>query len=245
MLCIWQLLTESYQSARQLAAAVDRQAVKVGINYQRRYDVGYHTLIQAMQSGNLGRLRYARINVPWNRDWDYFANSVWHQKKVLAGGGTLITQASHYIDIVLQACLPAAPLECVGFTDRLQYDGRIEVEDFAMGIIRMSDGAYIEVCSSMDAVPARPVQIELYGSKGTLIHTDQGEQLDFLGEIEVVREVPPFAGADSLERSLEAFRAWIEENVPYWTPISSALPVLACVDGLYRASAERRVVGLK
>ena len=235
-------ITERYETAKELVKFVRKSGVKVGINYQRRYDTGYHTLIHAAQHGKLGRLRYARINVPWQRNWDYFKNSTWHQKKDQAGGGTLITQASHYIDIVLQAFLPAMPFEVVGFVDQLQFDGRIEVEDFAMGIIRMSNGGYIEVCSSMDAVPQQPVEIEIYGSSGTAIHVDENESLNFLGGIQQDRIVPPFSGNDSMKRSVESFRVWIEEGRPYWTPISSALSVLACIDGLYRASEERQVV---
>jgi len=47
----------------------------------------------------------------------------------------------------------------------------VEVEDLAMGIIEMEDGRLVEVSSSMIAVPSRPVQIEVYGSKGTAIYT--------------------------------------------------------------------------
>ena len=47
---------------------------------------------------------------------------------------------------------------------------------------------------------------------------------------------PPGWGMHALQRSLEAFRAWVMEDQPYLTPAEEALPVLAAVDALYRSS---------
>ncbi|NSW53700.1 MAG: Gfo/Idh/MocA family oxidoreductase [Anaerolineae bacterium] len=228
-------ITESATSAVALVESLKGNTVKVGINYQRRYDPALDALIRVVRQGYLGAFRYARINVPWEREWDYFSSSAWHTSIAKAGGGTLITQASHYLDIVLQALLPDSVAEGFGVTDRLKFQGRIEVEDFSMGILRTTAGRYIELCSSMAAHPQQPVRIEIYGEDGTAIFDDSREGIEWLGV------QPPEATAfsvavDAMAASLEAFRAWVCEGIPYKIPIASALPVLLCIDGLYRSS---------
>ena len=69
---------------------------KVGVNYQYRYDGGCYPLARAIQSGALGRIHSIRINVPWHRNQSYFDGAAWHRTMALAGGGTLITQGSHF-----------------------------------------------------------------------------------------------------------------------------------------------------
>lgn len=237
-------ITESIVSAEKLTAVVRASGVKVGINYQRRYDISLHTLVQAIQSGHVGKVQYIRVNIPWERSWDYFGNSQWHAQKSKAGGGTLITQASHYIDIVMQALLPAQPMQVLAFTDQLKFTGQIEVEDFAMGIIRMSTNSYVEICSSMVVHPQQPVRIEVYGTDGVVIFDDSKGALEFVGVDPYPTQIPPQNGIDGITRSLIAFRDWILDDNPYWIPIESALCALRCVDALYRASEQGCVVSV-
>ncbi|MBN2048279.1 MAG: Gfo/Idh/MocA family oxidoreductase [Anaerolineaceae bacterium] len=232
-------ITEHIDSAIELVQLVKPSGVKVGINYQNRYEIHYHTLIRAARQGHLGKIRWGRINVPWEREWDYFADSPWHTSKARAGGGTLLTQGSHYIDIVLEALRPAFPVEAVGVADRLKFGNRIEVEDFAMGILRMSDGTFIEVCSSMNAHPQQPVVIELYGEHGTAIVTDK-TKIEFRGCDDFSLTDAGLPGENAVEISLEGFRRWVMDGThDFLIPIESALPALACVDAIYD-SAEAR-----
>lgn len=235
-------ITEKAETARILVDWVLQQGVKVGINYQRRYDTNLYGLICAVQQGLLGNIRYARINVPWERDWDYFGSSTWHTSITKAGGGTFITQASHYLDIVLQAIAPDVVSDVFGVTDRLKFSEQIEVEDFGMGILRTQGGRYIELCSSMAAHPQQPVRIEIYGEKGTVIFDDSKTELAWMGIVPEPATCKVTEMIDGMEQSLIAFRDWICKDVPFRIPIKSALPVLECIDGIYRSSAEGRVI---
>jgi predicted dehydrogenase len=235
-------ITESADSARELCEWVSRRSVKVGINYQRRYDSDLFDLVNGIQAGQIGSVRYTRINVPWEREWDYFENSAWHQKKAKAGGGTLITQASHYLDIVLQAMLPDKVQDVVAFVDRLKFPGRIEVEDFAMGILRTQAGRYIELCSSMITHPQQAVRIEVYGEAGTVIFEDGKRSLEWSGCEIIPRPSQTGGPHDSMARSLAGFRDWVTDEKPYRIPLQSALAVLECIDALYRSSDQGRIM---
>ena len=94
-------LTRTLSEGVQVAGRSKASGVKVGVNYQYRYDSGCYALARAMQKDQLGRIASVRINVPWRRDSTYFTESAWHAKLETAGGGTLITQGSHFLDVVL------------------------------------------------------------------------------------------------------------------------------------------------
>ncbi len=213
-----------------------RTGIKIGINYQYRYDTGCYALVKAAQSGALGDLLYGRCNVPWHREKGYFTGAPWHADKMKSGGGTLLTQASHIIDIALSS-LSGEPVTVRGEAARRVFSD-VEVEDLGMGIVGLSNGALLSITSAMVAVPERPAIIEVYGSKGTGIYTGS----DFLPKVRflgtgVKSERPPVRGAVALFRSIEGFRRWVVDGVPYLAPASSTLRVLAVVEALYRSAA--------
>ncbi|MCX6032505.1 MAG: Gfo/Idh/MocA family oxidoreductase [Chloroflexi bacterium] len=231
-------LTRTLAEGQEIVAAAQARGVKVGVNYQYRYDAGCYALARAVQAGALGEIRYARCNLPWHRDDRYFAGAGWHAHLVTAGGGTLLTQGSHLLDVVLWA-LGGRPVTAMGYTARRAF-GQVEVEDLAQGIIEMADGALVEVCSSMVAHAEQAASIEVYGARGTAIYSNRPwPHVQFLG-VRPAREAPPGGRIHALQRSLEGFRAWIVEGRSYLTPAAEALPVLAAVDAIYRSSRTGR-----
>ncbi len=213
--------------------------VKVGVNYQYRYDTGCYALVAAARSGGLGIPLYGRCNVPWHREAGYFSGSPWHASKEKSGGGTLITQASHIIDIALLA-LGGEPANVSGEAARRVFTD-VEVEDLGMGIVGIAGGALLSITSSMIAVPGRRVTIEIHGSAGTGIYSgsDVMPKVQFLGT-RVKKRRPPVRGALALFRSIEGFRRWVVDDVPYLTPAVSSLRALAVVEALYRSAKSGR-----
>jgi predicted dehydrogenase len=124
-------LAHALEEGRELAQLARRAAVCVGVNYQYRYDAGCHALAMAAREGALGRLDYGRCNVPWQRGEAYFQQGSWRGQLEQAGGGTLLTQGSHALDVVLWA-LGGTPRAAVGFTAQRRFTG-VEVEDLALG----------------------------------------------------------------------------------------------------------------
>jgi predicted dehydrogenase len=213
--------------------------VKIGINYQYRYDAACYALVKAAQTGALGAPLYGRCNVPWHRTGSYFSGSPWHADRKKSGGGTLITQASHIIDIALSA-LGGEPVTTLGNVARRVFTD-VTVEDLGMGVVGLSGGALLSITSSMVATPERPATIEIYGSRGTGIYTgsDVFPKVRFLGA-NVKKQRPPVPGALALFRSIEGFRRWVTGGELYLTPASTALRVLAVVEALYRSAESGR-----
>jgi UDP-N-acetyl-2-amino-2-deoxyglucuronate dehydrogenase len=216
--------------------------VRVGVNYQYRYDQGCYALAQAARQGELGEIYYGRCNVPWHREAAYFEQASWRGELARAGGGTLLTQGSHALDVLLWA-LNSPPRIATGMCAQAGFP-HVEVETVALGAIELENGALIQVSSSMVARPEQAVTLELYGERGTALYSGRPlPHVRFRG-LRVKRARPPGRGLHALQRSLEAFRAWVLEGEPYLTPAEEALPVLAAVDALYRSchSGNREIV---
>jgi UDP-N-acetyl-2-amino-2-deoxyglucuronate dehydrogenase len=227
-------LTRTLDEGMQVLELSEKLGIPVGVNYQYRYDSGCYALAQAARSGDLGRIVYARANLPWNRKEAYFASSPWHKSLAESGGGTLLTQGSHLLDILLWA-MPGAPVHVSGMTAKAQFK-EVEVEDLAMGTIEFEGDVLAQISSSMVAFPEQALTVEVYGEKGTALYTDRPfPQTRFRGT-KVKRVKPPVRGIHALARSLEGFRRWIMEGQPYLVPASEALPPLAVVIALYRSA---------
>lgn len=224
-------LAEGGEIVRRARAA----GVPVGVNYQYRYDRGCYALAQAARRGDLGELYYGRCNVPWHREAAYFERGPWRGELARAGGGTLLTQGSHALDVLLWA-LDSPPRAATGMSGRPGLPG-VEVETVALGTVELQSGALVQVSSSMVARPEQAVTLELYGRRGTALYSNRPwPHVRFRG-LRVRRARPPARGLHALGRSLDAFRAWVMEGRPYLTPAAEALPVLAAVDALYRSFA--------
>jgi UDP-N-acetyl-2-amino-2-deoxyglucuronate dehydrogenase len=235
-------ITRTLQEGRQVVALAEQGKTPVGVNYQYRYDAGCYALAMAVRAGALGRVHYARCNLAWHRERDYFEQSGWHAQLETAGGGTLITQGSHLLDAALWA-LNEKPVNAMGNTRRRVFR-EVEVEDLAQGVLALESGALLQISSAMVANPEQPLSIEVYGEHGTALYSDKPlPHVRFRG-VRVRKDRPPVWGVHALQRSLEAFRRWVVEGKPYLTPARASLPALAAVEALYRSakSGQREAV---
>jgi len=207
---------------------------KVGVNYQYRYDSGCYALARAVQSGALGKIHSMRINIPWHRTQSYFDGAAWHKTIAHAGGGTLITQGSHFLDIALWA-LGENPVSAMGYAKTPIFD--VEVDTLTHGVVETEGGTLISIASSMVAATEQKVTIEAYGENGTAIYANSPlPHVKFIS-VKIQREQPPEWGVHALQRSLVGFANWILNDKLFLTPATSTLPVLAAVDGIYRSAS--------
>jgi predicted dehydrogenase len=231
-------ITRTLEEGKQLVRLAREGRVRVGVNYQYRYDAGCYALAMAARRGGLGQVYYGHCNVPWHRETGYFEDGPWRGQISRAGGGTLLTQGSHALDVLLWA-LDSPPRAATGMTARLKF-AQVEVEDIAAGVVELENGALAQVSSAMVATPEGTVTIQVYGEKGTALYCNRPfPRVRFRGT-RVKKAHPPVWGLHALQRSLEAFRAWVMEDRPYLTPAEDALPVLAAIDGIYRSAQSGR-----
>jgi UDP-N-acetyl-2-amino-2-deoxyglucuronate dehydrogenase len=237
-------ITRTLEEGLEIVKLANDAGIKVGVNYQYRYDAGCYALAMAARSGAMGEILYGRCNVAWKRGPDYFTNSPWHARLEQSGGGTLLTQGSHLLDLLLWACA-SPPRAATGMITRRKFH-EVEVEDLAQGTIALESGAFIQISSAMIAATERPAEIELYGSEATALYGEQllRPRLRFLGK-HVRQARPPGKSPVSLSRSLEGFRAWIVEDRPYLIPARESLAALAAVEAIYQSAREKAQVAVQ
>ncbi len=215
---------------------------KIGVNYQMRYDPRAWALVEAARAGLLGEIAYITVDVPWYRTEAYFENAPWHRSRDMAGGGTLLTQGSHALDIAM-LCAGSHPVVASGRVyQRVHAD--TEVEDLAVGTIEMSSGVPVIVTSSMVARPGFLVRIAVYGSLGSVIYSGPGSPR--LRSYGVRLAVPPaLSELSGYVGAVRGFRRWVEQGEPFRCPAAEALPVLRAVDAVYRSASLGRTVRIE
>lgn len=228
-------VTRTLAEGIEIVRLAEGAGVKLGVNYQYRYDPAAYALARACQKGQLGRLLYARANLPWHRGPDYFHKGAWRAAKATAGGGTLLTQGSHLLDLALWA-MGCRPLAAQGLTGQRVFQQSVEVEDLANGILDLEGGTQLAITSAMVARPEQALTLEIYGENGTAVYTDRPWPRVRYQGIRVFPQRPPVFGLHALHRSLAAFCDWLLHDRPYLTPARSALPALAAVDAIYQSA---------
>ena len=215
--------------------------VKIAVNYQYRYDRGCRALVDAARAGGLGNILFGTCTIPWHREAPYFEGT-WRASREHAGGGTLITQGSHALDILLAAA-GGRPVRAWGSIAQRRFTG-IEVEDVAMGCVETDTGCLLSVASTAVATPERAVTIEVYGSRATAVWTGPSRPRLRVYGARIGRRGASVRGVHPVARSLEAFRRWVTLGEEPLTTAESTLPVLAVVTAIYAAAASGRQVDL-
>jgi UDP-N-acetyl-2-amino-2-deoxyglucuronate dehydrogenase len=160
-------LAETVSAADRMVRAAARTGVAFGIMFQRRTEPAIAKAIELVRSGRLGRLHRAILISPEYRPQAYFDAVDWRATWRGEGGGVLMNQAPHILDVFLQ--LTGMPATVVGRVDRRLHD--IETEDVAEAMLTFPEGAtgYVH-CSTAEPGPGQV--IELAGDKGKLTFRD-------------------------------------------------------------------------
>jgi UDP-N-acetyl-2-amino-2-deoxyglucuronate dehydrogenase len=161
-----------------LLAAVERAGVRLGVIFQDRTRPDLQRAKRLIESGARGRRTLVEAIVPWYRPPSYYAESRWRGTWALDGGGALMNQGIHTVDLMLWL---------VGDVVRLQ--GRavtrlhaIEVEDTAAATLEFENGAVGVLATTTTAYPGQPRRLMVAGSDGTLvIEQDRLMSLDIAG----------------------------------------------------------------
>ncbi len=147
-----------------LIAAGERNGVLIGATHQCRDYRIYRRVKQAVDDGLLGRLLYGNVRVPWYRSDEYYSDG-WHGTRALDGGGALMNQSIHYIDLLLWMM---GEVEAVcGFAGALDHD--IEVEDCATAALLFRSGAQGMIQGTTCTYRGYEARLGLHGTRGNVV----------------------------------------------------------------------------
>lgn len=163
------------ERADELLRAADAAGVKVSPIFQARFTEGARTIKAALDAGRFGRMVLASAYVKWHRSAEYYTG--WKGTLKLDGGGALINQAIHAIDLL--QWFAGLPAEVFSWNTRRVHTG-IEAEDTAVAALRYPDGALGTIEATTAAKPGWARRIELVGEKGSaVLDADHVARWDF------------------------------------------------------------------
>lgn len=237
--------------AHQILEVVRAAGITVGVVSQRRFDDGSQFLHRAIAAGRLGRILQADCYVKWYRSPAYYnraGKGTWQTE----GGGALINQAIHQVDLIRWLAGPVTELNARW---RLGAVHRIESEDMVNALLTFESGALGVIQASTAFWPGYPERIEIHGSKGSAIMTgdrlthwdvesDEGEPAPVMTDIASGASDPMAISLAPFERQ---FRDLIEAHVEGREPLVSVqdgVNALAIVEAVYESCRTGETVRL-
>jgi UDP-N-acetyl-2-amino-2-deoxyglucuronate dehydrogenase len=192
-------------TAARMIAVARAAGIQLGVVSQHRFDDAVLFLKRAVDAGRLGRILEADAYVKWHRSDEYYARPVkgsWAGE----GGGALISQAIHQVDVLLS--LAGAVEEVFGYW-QLGAIHKMESEDLVCAVMRYASGATGVIQAGTAIWPGYPERVEIHGTKGSAIIT--GDQLttwdvkDDEGEPAPVAQQSKSGASDPMAISLTPF----------------------------------------
>jgi UDP-N-acetyl-2-amino-2-deoxyglucuronate dehydrogenase len=156
-------LAHTVAAADELIDACRARGVTLAGIFQNRFTPAARRLREAVAGGVLGRVFLASVTVKVHRAAGYFLDSPWRGRKAEAGGGVLMIQGIHMIDLLLWVL--GMPRRVVAQARTVGHD--VEVEDVAVGLLEFEAGVLAALQATTVAVPGQPPSIEIQGDRGT------------------------------------------------------------------------------
>ncbi len=144
--------------------ACEKNGVQLHCIFNNRYREGNIFLKKAIEAGRFGRLINANASIRWYREPDYYVKSPWHGTKKLDGGGALMNQSIHYIDLLLWM---AGDVDCLSAYTGTLLHKTIETEDTAVAALKFRNGALGTVLATTSTYPGYPAELEIVGERGS------------------------------------------------------------------------------
>lgn len=151
--------------ADELIEAAERAGVKLGVIFQDRMKPHIRQLKDWIDRGLLGKPLLVDASVKWYRPPEYYANSRWRGTRALDGGGALINQGVHTIDLLLWLLGDVSHVQAFVATQL----HKIEAEDTATALLEFANGALGIFHATTAAYPGYPRRVEISGSEGTVV----------------------------------------------------------------------------
>lgn len=150
----------------EIIAAQRASGRLVSVISQHRFDPSTEIAVAAIARGELGRLTSGIASIDWWRGQSYYDSGSWRGTWDLDGGGALMNQGVHTIDLLVATL--GRPVEVFAYTGTLAHQ-RIEVEDVAVGVVRFESGALGVLHATTAAYPGMSARLQVHGDRGSLV----------------------------------------------------------------------------
>ncbi|TCO36035.1 putative dehydrogenase [Kribbella steppae] len=236
-------------AADRLIDVEQRTGLTVAVISQRRFQHAPAFVHQAVAEGRLGRITAGIAESAFWRSQEYYDSGGWRGTVALDGGGALMNQGIHVVDLLLW--MLGEPVEVQAYSDLLAHE-RIDVEDTVAATVRFRSGAIGSIVATTAAYPGRPVRLSVYGDRGSAVieqddlvafDTADGEPADQARSAQPVADGEPAAEASVSRSVADAHRdqyldfiAAVRDGRPPSIGTQDARRALEVVLGIYESA---------
>ncbi|KUN91382.1 Gfo/Idh/MocA family protein [Streptomyces caeruleatus] len=195
------------EAADRLTAVARAEGRVLGVVSQHRFDPAARLAHEAVRAGRLGRITSATAELAWWRGPAYYASGTWRGTRELDGGGALMNQAIHAVDLVQWLAGPV--VEVHAHTARLAHPG-IEVEDVATASLRFASGALGTLLATTAAYPGRTARLAVHGDRGSVVIDD--DEIAYLHLAAEGEQAPAYGAFGAADQSDEYASALVRDT---------------------------------
>ncbi|MFC5931197.1 gfo/Idh/MocA family oxidoreductase [Cryobacterium melibiosiphilum] len=236
-------LAHTRAEGARVVAAAERGHAKIAVCFQNRYNVPVQAAHDLLVSGELGAVLGASATVIWHRTAAYYESRPWRGRWATGGGGLLMNQAIHTLDLLQWLVGPVTAVRGSASTRAL--DDVIEVEDTAELAMTHQNGARSVFYATLAHKVNAPITVDIVAEHGTLRLRGDLTVTHADGRTRVVTEPAVVAGDRaywglSHELLIHDFYARLDDPEPFWISPREAQKTLEIIQDVYDQSYPER-----
>ncbi|HLO80862.1 MAG TPA: Gfo/Idh/MocA family oxidoreductase [Chitinophagaceae bacterium] len=159
-------LEVTLEKCDQIIEAAQKADVKTGVIFPSRFYEASVQMKTAVDEKRFGTLVLGDAYVKWHRSPEYYKSASWRGTWALDGGGALMNQGIHSVDLLQWYMGPVDSVQA--FSTNRQHKG-IEVEDSVVAVLKFANGALGNIEATTAVYPGELKQIEILGTEGTAV----------------------------------------------------------------------------
>lgn len=158
----------THEEITNVLGACEKNGVKMSVISQLRFSKAVCALKNAIESGDMGKIVVADLSMKFFRSQEYYDKGGWRGTWKMDGGGALMNQGIHGIDILQYVMGPVKSVSAITRT----LSRSIEVEDTAVAILEFANGALGQIVGTTSIYPGSARTLEVCGDHGTIVLTE-------------------------------------------------------------------------
>jgi UDP-N-acetyl-2-amino-2-deoxyglucuronate dehydrogenase len=241
----------SLERIDKMIEAHEKAGTRLGGIFNYRFSDTLKYLKEALDTGRFGTITCASVYVPWWRNEGYYTNN-WHGTLELDGGGALMNQSIHMIDILQYLMGPVDSLQAYIAT----LGHQIEVEDTGVAVLEFRNKALGVIYGSTASFPGQFRRLEITGTKGTVVQVENSfkvwqfeNQTD--QDIEIFKKFSLIEGGGGVSdpgaipfephaRNIAAFIESVERNIPFEIDGWEARKAVEIILAIYSSARDKK-----
>src|SRR5699024_1919175 len=216
-------------AADKIREAEERSGKVLSVVSQRRFAAEHQFIKKLIDEGAIGRVTSATIEVPLWRSQEYYDTGAWRGTWALDGGGALMNQGVHLVDLALW--LLGDVEEVYAHTGLLAHEN-IEVEDTVTITARLRSGALLTFLATTAAYGKLPIRVNIMGDEGSIV--TESEQITHFDTREEI-PVPDLPEADQQLAQLQDFVTAVREQTTPLVTSEQARAAVAFINAVYES----------